>query len=223
MSIVFFLFLFSTLNLIKALMTNIRPVSLILGSSSPIRQQLLRTTGIAFDVAAANIDERSIGNRLSDPETLVGRLSQTKADKIIQELNLSSPPSSNTLLLTADQVVTNTGIIMEKPVNADEARRFVESYSSNSCTTVGCLQLTRISTLQTMSVIDKATVHFKYIPPTVIDELISDANVMNCAGALMIEHPLLEKYIDRIDGDPQSVMGLSTKLLNSMLMNMQQN
>ncbi len=40
--------------------------------------------------------------------------------------------------------------------------------------------------------------------------------LVQCAGGLMIEHPLLQPYIDHIEGTVDSVMGLSIPLLESM-------
>ena len=42
--------------------------------------------------------------------------------------------------------------------------------------------------------------------------LIKEGEVLNCAGALMVEHELMKPFV-RIDGTVQSVMGLSPELL----------
>ena len=40
---------------------------------------------------------------------------------------------------------------------------------------------------------------------------------MWCAGALMIEHKLVEPYIEKVEGKIDSVMGLSIDLLKKLL------
>jgi len=40
--------------------------------------------------------------------------------------------------------------------------------------------------------------------------------MLQCAGGLMIEHPALQPYVERVDGTLDSVMGLSTRLLASL-------
>jgi septum formation protein len=41
--------------------------------------------------------------------------------------------------------------------------------------------------------------------------------VINCAGGLMVEHPLVLPYRKKIIGTEESVMGLSLELLASLL------
>ena len=43
------------------------------------------------------------------------------------------------VLVCGDQVVTFEGRVREKPADLDEARRFAQSYSGSSCSTVGCV------------------------------------------------------------------------------------
>eukprot|EP00981_Chlorochromonas_danica_P010410 scaffold3216_cov177-Ochromonas_danica.AAC.2 len=62
-----------------------------------------------------------------------------------------------------------------------------------------------------------ATIHFDQIPEEVVDRLLSDGQALHCAGGLMVEHPLLQPYIKRIDGTMDSVMGLSCELLEKLL------
>jgi septum formation protein len=41
--------------------------------------------------------------------------------------------------------------------------------------------------------------------------------VLNCAGGLMVEHPLVLPFRRKIEGTEESVMGLSVELLHSLL------
>jgi septum formation protein len=57
--------------------------------------------------------------------------------------------------------------------------------------------------------------------PTIslIDRLIMAGEpVMSCAGGLMIEHPLVEEHVERIDGTVDSVMGLSKVLVHRLML-----
>ena len=38
--------------------------------------------------------------------------------------------------------------------------------------------------------------------------MVEEGTVMKCAGALMIENPLLEPFIKRFDGTKDAIMGL---------------
>ena len=66
--------------------------------------------------------------------------------------------------------------------------------------------------------VDVAEIHFRPIPQTAVAELVADETTMWCAGGLMVEHPALAPYIESIQGGGMdSVMGLSTRLLASLL------
>ena len=65
--------------------------------------------------------------------------------------------------------------------------------------------------------VDVAKVFFKEIPEKVIDELIRKGNILNCAGSTEIEDPLLRKYVDHIEGAPDSVAGLPKELVKKLI------
>ena len=51
-----------------------------------------------------------------------------------------------------------------------------------------------------------------------VDRLLEqDAPILSCAGGLMIEHPLVQEHVERIDGTEDSVMGLSKDLVVRLL------
>ena len=124
---------------------------------------------------------------------------------------------NNDILLTADQVVVYDGCILEKPFDLKEARVFINRYSNSCCSTVGSIVLTNLNNGKQVSGVDTATIHFDAIPQHVIDEIIEEGEVINCAGGLMVEHPLLQPYIKQVDGTNDSLMGLSCALLASLL------
>ncbi len=193
-------------------------ISLVLGSGSPSRKQILLRNGIKFETIKARLDEKALGNRSpgADPSQLVRLLASAKADAIVRKMNIEEV-SDKTVLLTADQVVVHDGCIMEKPSLVLQAREFIKLYSNNQCSTVGSIALTHIKSNKHILGVDTSTIYFKTIPDHVIDQLVNSGEVMNCAGGLMVEHPLLQPYIDRIEGDQDSVMGLSCTLLLELL------
>lgn len=62
-----------------------------------------------------------------------------------------------------------------------------------------------------------AQVHFGRMEPDVVDALVREGRVMRCAGALMVEHPLVAPRILRMDGALDSVQGLPKALLLRLL------
>lgn len=186
---------------------------IILGSGSFTRKQILSEAGVSYTVVKADIDERGIGNRDSgdNAHELVLLLANAKADAILRRIGTDDNMKGK-VLLTADQVVVCDNKILEKPITEEITRSYIKMYGSHPCSTVGSIVLTDISSGKRVSGVDSATILFDEIPQTVVNDLIAEGTVMQCAGGLMIEHPLVKKYIKRIDGSIDSVMGLSLNL-----------
>jgi len=126
------------------------------------------------------------------------------------------------IVLTADQVVTHSNSILEKPSDIKQAKEFVSKYAASPPSTVGSVILTHFPSKISVSGVDISTIHFK---PSLgeeygelIDRLLEDgAPVLSCAGGLMVEHPFVVEFIDRIDGTQDGVMGLSKDLVLRLL------
>lgn len=188
---------------------------LVLGSSSATRKALMRELGHDFEVQKPEIDEKAIGDRLrDDPEQLVLAIGKAKAAKLLAADGLAA---RGAFLLTGDQVVVCGGKILEKPEDEAEARRFIGSYGTTPPSTVGSTVVTdSISGAQFMC-IDRATVHFEPIPAASIDALVAEGEVFYCAGALMVEHELVQPHVVRMEGTIDSVMGLCKASVTRLL------
>ena len=97
--------------------------NIILGTSSSTRKAIASEMGFKFDIVKADIDERALGDRSSSAgaRDLVLLLAKKKAQAILAKLTAEQKASSK-ILLTADQVVTYKGKILEKPTNKEEVR-----------------------------------------------------------------------------------------------------
>lgn len=211
------------------------PTPLILGSGSFTRKLILGEMNIPFHVVRRPIDEDSIGNRETDaPRDLVLSLAMAKASHLVSELEKGNvrddelpkrSPKNGWIVLTGDQVVTHENVILEKPVDIQEAKLFVSRYATSPPSTVGSVVLTHVPSGIQVSGVDSATIVFK---PSVahvnvegkdlVDLLLEDnAPITSCAGGLMVEHPLVKQHVERIDGTEDSVMGLSKDLVWKLL------
>ncbi|XXG81410.1 hypothetical protein AAC387_Pa09g2053 [Persea americana] len=193
------------------------PFKLILGSSSMSRRQLLAEMGYQFTLMSADIDEKGI--RREKPEELVMALAEAKADAIISKLQITDYKNDTepTLLITADQVVVYEGVVREKPSSKDEARLFVKGYSGSHTSTVGSVLVTNLKTGVRRGAWDKAEVHFQDIPDEVIEELIEEGVVLHVAGGLLLENPLISRFVEAVVGTADSVMGLPKELTEKLI------
>src|SRR5260370_36276724 len=94
---------------------------LILASTSPRRAEILRTVGWRFEMLAVNIDESRIAGE--DAATYVQRLAREKA-------TTAAANAPGMIVVGADITVTIRNHILEKPIDADDARRMLRLLSS---------------------------------------------------------------------------------------------
>ncbi|CAM9906285.1 unnamed protein product [Chrysoparadoxa australica] len=195
----------------------LRPV--ILGSKSATRFQIMQEMGYEPIVRSADIDERSIGDRLSEPSALVLELGLAKADALLPQLKAEG---ASCLLLTGDQVVVHEGRVLEKPTDAKEVKANIAGFARSPCKTVGSAVITDLATGKQVHGVDSAEIYFSKVPDAVVDELCAQGTVLHCAGGLMVEHPLIQPYLQEIKGDIDSVMGLSKALVKRLMDQVQQ-
>ncbi|GAX76057.1 hypothetical protein CEUSTIGMA_g3500.t1 [Chlamydomonas eustigma] len=206
---------------------------IILGSASSSRKKIMDDLasqyGFNYTVKTADIDEKAI--RFQDPHQLVLALGHAKRDAILSKLaaetstsgSISSSEDHNTnaYLITCDQVVVHGGRILEKPENENECREFIRGYGESPASTVGSVVCTSLSTGRSYEEVDVSHIHIATIPEEVITKLVEEGACMWCAGGLMIEHPLVSPYIQKIEGTEDGVRGLSKALVTKLLLEAQ--
>ncbi|XP_059637949.1 uncharacterized protein LOC132279905 isoform X1 [Cornus florida] len=224
---------------------NNSPFKIILGSSSVARRKILAEMGYEFTLMTADIDEKSI--RTEKPEELVMAIAEAKADAIISKLHATDRQEKDvkptllvaadtaeaiipkfptgdyrkdaepTVLITCDQVVVYEDTIREKPSNEEEARQFIKGYSGRHAATVSSVLVTNLKTGIRKGGCDKVEIFFHDIPDHIVDNLIEEGMVLNVAGGLIIEHPLILPYVKQVVGTTDSVMGLPKALTERLI------
>jgi septum formation protein len=184
-------------------------MEVILGSQSPRRQQVLAEAGYAFATMSADIDEKAI--RDSDFERLPLLIARAKAAALLERI------VGEALLITADQVVVCNGELREKPSSPDEASRFLLSYAEYPAQTNSAVVVTNTRTYEQVAGIDIASVHFTPMPEAVVSTLAYDDEILGSGGAIVIRHPLMSRYVEHIEGTPDSVMGLPMALTTDLM------
>ncbi|XP_038905435.1 7-methyl-GTP pyrophosphatase isoform X6 [Benincasa hispida] len=190
---------------------------IILGSSSVARRKILSEMGYEFTIMSADIDEKAI--RKERPEELVVALAEAKAEAILGRLSIDDfmKDAEPTLLITSDQVVIYEGVIREKPASKEEARQFMKDFSGGHAATLGSVFVTNLKTGFRKGEWDRVEIFFDEIPDEVIDKLVEEGSVLNVAGGLIIEHPLILPHVKEVVGTTDSVMGLPKALTEKLL------
>ncbi|KAI3903191.1 hypothetical protein MKW98_031845 [Papaver atlanticum] len=195
-----------------------RPFKIILGSSSKSRKDILTEMGYDFTIMTADIDEKEI--RMEKPEDLVMALAEAKANGIITRIQTTDCSEKNAepaLLITADTVVVYEGVIREKPSSKEEARQFIKGYSGGRAATVGSVLVTNLTTGTRRGEWDRVEIYFREIPDEVIEKLVDEGVVLYVAGGIIIEHPLILPFIEKVEGTTDSVMGLPKTLTEKLI------
>lgn len=193
---------------------------LVLASASPRRQELLRNAGISFVVQAADVDETP----------LAGESARSCAERLAQEKALAvSRKRPQDLVLGADTVVVVGGVILGKPLDADDAMRMLRMLSGreHEVMTGVCLvepfanPKSRPSqenpTSQTVKTASQTTlVTMSEISDEEIRDYVQTGEPFDKAGAYAIQGRA-SRWIPRIQGDYSNVVGLPVALVYRML------
>lgn len=172
---------------------------IILGSQSPRRKQLLEDIGLKFRSLSFPVDE-VFPDKLTAIETAI-YLSELKA-KAFPETELQE----NSILITADTVVSLSDQLLGKPANDSEAFEMLQLLSGKCHEVISAF--TFRSKRKTKSFYTETKVYFKVLSTEEINYYISHYKPFDKAGAYGIQEWIGKIGIEKIDGSYFNVMGL---------------
>ena len=181
----------------------------ILGTQSAARRLLFARLAPVFETLSADIDEQAI--RSDDPLLLPLLLARAKVDALVPRVG------GDALLVTFDQVVTCGGELREKPASSDQARVWLESCAAHPAQTNTAVVVHNTATGARAEGLDVARVYFRPIPKEIIALLIQEGGVLRAAGGFLVEDSRFQPFIDRIEGETESVMGLPIALTSRLM------
>lgn len=176
---------------------------IILASGSPRRQQLLKETGLRFDIVNREYPE-------TFPEGLEGRsiaehISRQKAASFRGEL------ANNEIVITADTIVWCNGRVLGKPVDFDEAFTMLRQISGNTHEVITGVTLFSSLRERTFSVTTRVT--FDFLTDEDIRYYIGSYAPYDKAGAYGIQEWIGLVACSGIDGSYFNVVGLPVRTL----------
>ena len=170
-----------------------------LASRSPRRRQILEMVGIKFTLLDVEVDE---DNHFADnPEDYVMSLSEKKAREAAAQIKKG-------IIATADTIVYIDGRILNKPVDADDARRMLRTLSGRTHTVYTGFTLFEIPGRRILRECGATQVTFRALEEDEIEEYIESGAPFDKAGAYGIQDDLSALFVERIDGDFYNVVGL---------------
>jgi septum formation protein len=189
---------------------------LILASGSPRRRELLASLGVEFTVIKSDIDETQHPGE--PPYDYVRRLSLEKAAAVAAKLESAADvvlAADTVVILAADTLgVTESGEILGKPADADEARAILRRLRGRSH--VVCTALTVRASDHTLTELTRTVVWMRDYTDAEIDAYIATGDPFDKAGAYAIQHETF-RPVARIEGSYTNVVGLPLETLRPML------
>ncbi len=183
-------------------------LTLVLGSSSAFRKEVLSSLMLPFETCSPDIDETPLANE--NPIELVERLAVEKANEVAK----SYP---NSLIIGSDQVAMHGDKIVGKPHTHERAVEQLREASGKKIELFTGLALVNSQTGHVQSEVVSFRVHFRVLSEDVIERYLIKEKPYNCAGSVKSEG-LGVALFERFDGeDPNALIGLPLIKLVSML------
>jgi septum formation protein len=187
---------------------------LVLASSSPRRQDLMRQAGYQFEVKCPPIPEPSDFPAGLMPRALAESLAYFKARSVAEQC-------LGATVLGADTIVACDGEVMGKPKDADDARRMLCKLSRNThevITGVAVLRPTPGGEGEMERILSSAvtTVTMRPMSEEEIQAYIDSGEWDGKAGAYAIQETA-DRFVVHIDGSWSNIVGLPMELLAEVL------
>jgi len=169
---------------------------IILASKSPRRKQLLEMLGLEFEVIVSDIVENI--NYNNDLVEEIKKLSYQKTQAVF--IN-----HQDAIVIGSDTIVKIDNEILGKPKTHEQAIQMLQKLSGNTHEVVTAVTIMSKDKTDTFASI--SSVKFSKMTDTEITDYVLTNEPMDKAGAYAIQG-LGAKFVEKIDGDYYSVMGL---------------
>ncbi len=190
---------------------------LILASDSPRRQELLKKAGLKFQTVKNVYKENFKGSNLIGS---IKKISHCKAQEIANGLN------EDAIVVAADTIVILGSVCLVKPHSKSEAFFCLKNLSGKWHKVVTSITLIDVLPKRFLTRTLSTKVKFRNLKDNEIREYIEKFNPLDKAGSYgiqdfvdenTVQNPPEESFVEKIEGDYENVMGISTKLLLKML------
>jgi len=177
--------------------------TLILGSQSPRRKELLSWLNVPFKIVTADLDEIS---HETDPVEVAVDLAAQKAHAVFDKIS----GDENAFVVASDTIVVLDNKIYGKPKDKEEARVILSELSdrTHQVVTGVCFRFKDFSTgkIREHKFYDSTEVTFNEITDQLMENYIATGDSLDKAGAYGIQGPSLT-FISRVNGSYSNVVG----------------
>lgn len=183
---------------------------LILASKSPRRREILTALGVELEILAPDVDESSDER---DPARLVTELALRKGRSARALLEKEGRWSDETVVIASDTVVSVDDRILGKPRDTEEAREMLRLLSGRGHKVTSGIAL--LAGDREIAASETTGVYFSTLSEADIVRYVASGEPMDKAGAYAVQGRA-SLWIERLDGDYFSVVGLPVHRLNEL-------
>lgn len=188
----------------------------VLASASPARLSVLRAAGIEPAVVVSGVDEDAVAATLTDPSPteLVTALALAKAEAVAKEVT-----DPDAVVVGCDSMLRTGGELVGKPGEAEVARkRWTQLAGGTGELLTGHAVLRLEAGRRTRQAVgtQSTTIRFADPTPAELDAYVATGEPLNVAGGFTLDG-LGGWFVEGIDGDPSSVIGISLPLTRRLL------
>ncbi|EFV13192.1 septum formation protein Maf [Segniliparus rugosus ATCC BAA-974] len=194
----------------------------VLASGSPSRLALLRAAGVEPDVVVSDVDEEAVAAALgaeAAPGDVVAALARAKAEAVAERLLAGPGPAPDTVIVAADSAFLLHGELHGKPHTPEVAWARWQKMSGQTGTllTGHCLlRLTDGRIAARAYEVGRADIRFGDLSGDEARAYLATGEPLEVAGAFTLEGRG-SWFIERIEGDPSTVIGLGLPVLRALL------
>jgi len=183
---------------------------IVLASTSPRRQDILRELGIPFRVMTPDYDEPEVPGLL--PENLAELHSMKKLESVMRaQIDMNAP-----WILGADTLISLDGRVYGKPRDRDDAKRNLMDFSGKTHSVITAISLFDAKIKFISSRTSVSTVTFMKLDDDQIERYLDTGEWQGVAGAYRIQG-LAACFIERIQGSWSGIVGLPIHDLYAIL------
>lgn len=195
---------------------------MILASASPARRSVLRAAGVEPIVRVSGVDEDAIAAALPADAldtTVVEELARAKARSVAASIGADAELPATALVIGCDSMLAVGGALVGKPADARAAHDLWTSMAGGSgrLLTGHAVVVVTDGTVTAEAVDHTSTVvHFGVPTERELAAYIADGEPLTVAGSFTLDG-LGGWFIDAIEGDPSSVIGIGLPLVRRLL------
>ncbi len=171
---------------------------IILASASPRRIELLRNTGLKFDIIESEYEEDMTLNMT--PKNLAKFLSFKKAETVAKKYKEG-------IVIGADTFVVYNNHLLGKPHTKEKAKKMLEKINNKKIFVITGLTVINAKDGKKVSTTKSSSIYIRNLTRKEINNYVETGEAFDKAGAFAVQG-LGANIIRKIEGDYFSVVGL---------------